>query len=1201
MTEGLDSSREERFNQVVAEYLEADKLGRPPERESLLQEFPELADDLREFFADHDRMNKFAEPQRPAHRASAPREPVAPTLNATTPADQAGTEQIAATFPNDARSEATNRRYGAPPVGTRVRYFDDYELLEEVARGGMGVVYKARQVKLNRVVALKMILTGQFASREDVRRFYTEAEAAANLDHPGIVPVFEVGEFEGQHYLSMGFVDGESLASKLIDGPLPPRESAELVQTVAQAVQFAHKNGVIHRDLKPSNILLDDQRHPRITDFGLAKRVRADSHVTDTGEILGTPSFMPPEQAAGRLDQVRETADVYALGAVLYTSLTGHPPFHADNPLDTLLQVMEREPISPRELNQNVPRDLETICLKCLEKDRRRRYRCASDLAKELERYLDGRPIQARPIGRAARGWRWCRRNPAVAVLGGSALTLLIAVAVVATAAYFREATLRGVADEALRNESNALDRAEQARDQAKTALKRETTALARERDAKKQTEIQLAESFLHQGRRYCETGEISHGLLWLARALQTLPGDEAALEQVIRLNIASWRSQVRIRLRLLIPQEAPASVAAFSPDGKTFVTGGLDETAQIWDSVTGEPIGPPLRHEREVTSVAFSPDGRKIVTTSKDRTARLWDAATAAPIGEPLWHPDVVWDVAFSPDGRTLLIGCNDGTARFWDVETRQTIGEPLMHPEQPQTMRGAGVVATAFSPNGNAVLTGSNNWTAQLWDANTHQPIGKPLRHERRVTGVAFSSNGSTVLTGSMDKTTRFWDAATGKPIGKPLRLQHFINNVAFTPDGERFLTATDDGVVRLWDTATRAPVSRPLPHRFGLTAVAFSPDGKTLLTGGLATRLWDLAGDTEHELILRHRSGFWSAAFSPDGKTIVAGLKSKIAFWDATTGAEIGPTLPNPGRVDTVAFSPDGRLFATGNWNGARLWDAETGRRVGEPLLHDGRVWSLAFSPDGRVLLTGCVDNTARFWDVATGKPLGRFFEHQVGAASERHGGVRSVAFSPDGRTVLTGGSDSTARLWNADLQEPINDPLKHQNWVSGVAFSPSGKIIATACLDNTARLWSVTTGKIVGPPLRHRSFVNSVAFSPDGKILNTGSRDRTAQLWDVETGKPVGRPLRHQGYVSSAAFSPDGKSVLTVGDDHTARIWKVPVPVEGDPERLILWLQVITGMQLTEGGTAEVLDAEAWSERRKRLDDLGGRPMPNQRIN
>ncbi|MEQ8788640.1 MAG: serine/threonine-protein kinase [Pirellulaceae bacterium] len=319
----------------------------------------------------------------------------------------------------------------APPLSKGATPFGDYELLEPIARGGMGIVYKARQRRLNRIVAVKMILGGQFADQGDVDRFYAEAEAAANLRHPHIVGIHEVGQFQGQHFFSMDFIEGESLADKVREKPLPPDDAARYTKTIAEAMQYAHDRGILHRDLKPANVLVDGDDQPLVTDFGLSKRVDGASQLTMTGGIIGTPSYMPPEQAGGRGDQIGVCSDVYSLGAVLYQLLTGSPPFRSANVAQTIQQVLHDEPISPRTLNPNLPRDLETICLKCLQKEPARRYATAQQLADELRRYLDGEPILARPIGRAARAVRWCRRNPTVASLSAAAVGLLVALLVV--------------------------------------------------------------------------------------------------------------------------------------------------------------------------------------------------------------------------------------------------------------------------------------------------------------------------------------------------------------------------------------------------------------------------------------------------------------------------------------------------------------------------------------------------------------------------------------------------------------------------------------------------------------------------------------------------------------------------------------------------------------------------------------------------
>jgi formylglycine-generating enzyme required for sulfatase activity len=363
--------------------------------------------------------------------SSTPREPSSheQRIGATgKPAEQPASES------NQQTLTFLDRGISSPKEG--IRYVGDYELLHEIARGGMGVVFKARQVTLNRSVAVKMILGGQLARPEDVQRFHTEAEAAAQLDHPGIVPIYEVGQHEGQRYFSMGFVDGRSLSKKVADSPLPAREAAEIVRAVAESVQYAHDKGVIHRDLKPGNILLDKDGKPRVTDFGLAKLTESGSDLTGTGQVLGTPSYMPPEQAAGQASAVGRQSDVYSLGAILYCLLTGRPPFQAATPLETLLLVRSQEPVPPIQLNGAIPLDLNTISLKCLEKDPARRYRSAQELADELQRHLSGEPIFARPIGLVERSWRWCRRRPLIPSIVAAVLAVSIAAGML-----FRHAT----------------------------------------------------------------------------------------------------------------------------------------------------------------------------------------------------------------------------------------------------------------------------------------------------------------------------------------------------------------------------------------------------------------------------------------------------------------------------------------------------------------------------------------------------------------------------------------------------------------------------------------------------------------------------------------------------------------------------------------------------------------------------------------
>lgn len=427
----LAADREARINEVLAEHMLRADAGKRYDRSDLYAQHADIADKLVAYYEVSDRLYHL--------------------IDACEQSESALTQSLA---PTRDKKKPKRRRTASP-----ARVFADYELIEEIARGGMGVVYKARQQKLNRIVALKMILAGQFADDADVERFYVEAEAAAHLRHPNIVAVHEIGEFEGQHFFSMDFIEGRTLDDLVSENPLTPQRAVGYVQKIAETMQFAHDKGVVHRDLKPSNIIVDKNDEPLIMDFGLAKRTEGEqSQLTMSGVVVGTPSYMSPEQASAKNEEVTARSDVYAIGAILYTLLTDRPPFRAANAFETLRQVLEAEPPSPRVLNPGIPRDLDTICLKCLQKEPHRRYASAQELSEELGRFVAGKPIHARPIGVVQRGWRWCRRNPVVAATTTAALVFLITALVVTTVAYFKTSAALAEADESFRQAQQAVD-----------------------------------------------------------------------------------------------------------------------------------------------------------------------------------------------------------------------------------------------------------------------------------------------------------------------------------------------------------------------------------------------------------------------------------------------------------------------------------------------------------------------------------------------------------------------------------------------------------------------------------------------------------------------------------------------------------------------------------------------------------------------
>ncbi|HSA29709.1 MAG TPA: protein kinase [Phycisphaerae bacterium] len=1074
-------------------------------------------------------------------------------------------DAIAPTPPAPFASEA-----GGHQLPRGIRALGDYELLQVLGRGGMGVVYKARQVSLGRTVALKMILAGEFASESDVRRFHAEAEAAAGLDHPNIVPIYEVGAHEGRHYFSMKLIEGGTLARQIRRFADDHRLAARLMAQVAGAVHYAHQHGVLHRDLKPGNILLDANGHPYVTDFGLAKRATEDSGLTLTGQLLGTPSYMAPEQAAGKVKPLSVAVDIYSLGAILYELLTGTPPFAADTPLATLQQVRDTEPRRPSTINRRTNRDLETICLKCLEKDPQRRYASAGALAEDLERWLEGRSILARPVGQTAKFWRWCRRKPLIAGLA-AALTLVFA------------AGFAGVLW------------------QWRTAVSERTSSRLNESMARRNAyaaDMILVEQALADG-------DLGQARFLLDRD-RPLPGQEDLRGWEWRYHWQQCRRDPAFLEELLKHSDSVKHVA-ISPDANWLAVGGVDGWVGLMELASRRPQTLQNKTGRKAV-VAFSPDGSLLAFTWDDGKSgsfvKLWDLSTAQ-VKSSLAHEAHVTAMAFSPEGKTLVtLQVSKPDARtavqivmVWDLQTSTRLTRTVLDPPDPNKANAKDMPPrtrtstpprdaehgnpAAISPDGSRLAVGDMYGEIHVLSLPAGSRLLDIKAHADHVFALAFSPDGRVLASGAgySDPAIRLWDATTGESRGSLEGHKRYIHALTFSPHSGTLASASADYSIGLWDVAPDTPATqgvRPLssqpspPGMSGLTAgkplkllrghgqqvwaLAFSPDGTALVSGCKDGSVWrwsTATGGSRQDVAVLRSSGIrYIYAYLPDGKSLaVANLSGSVSLWDAQTMKPKEDLTELGAKNIWPVATPDGRFLAVGGMDGClRVWDLAERRVVTsrpawpEPGWVDDTTdttWLSNFSRDGARLLTANTrgsENLVVEWDVRAWKPLAHWSIEQAGGG----------ALSPDGKLLAYGRYDGRVIAWDIDGR-CARAQVNHQGEISALAFSPDGSILATGSNYGTLMLWDTRTWSALTPPLPgHRLAIHWLAFSHDGTRLATsgGSGEEAVLLWDVATRRQIAT-LRAEGTTfRGVAFSPDDSTIAVLSVERDLYIWRAP---------------------------------------------------------
>ncbi|QDV42815.1 Serine/threonine-protein kinase PknB [Stieleria neptunia] len=1031
--------------------------------------------------------------------------------------------------------------------------FADYEIESEIARGGMGVVFRARQISLNRPVALKMIIAGQLASPDLVRRFQTEAEAAAKLAHPHIVPIYEVGESETLHFFSMKLIEGENLASlineyRVQDGTASQvldrqRRIAKMMLKIANALALAHKHGVLHRDIKPSNILVDVAGEPYLTDFGLAKLTeQTQDTLTRTTAVLGSPSYMSPEQASGDHDQMTTLADIYSFGAVLYELLTGQPPFAGKNAIETIRRVIDQTPERLRSVNERIHPDLETIALRCLQKEPHLRYASAAEVGAELDRFLRGESIEARPVGPFQELWRWAKRNRRVSLL---AVTLFLALVcgTVGVAWQSRRATK---ANETLTEMVATL------------TWSRITDLVTR--------------------------GEVRLALTHLARMMRDDPTDWRVAMYAMSV-LDQSRCHVPVGPEILHPGQAIITAVQLDPTGRILATGSEDKTIRLWSVSDSQQIGRPLVFDGVVKSLAFDHSGERLAAVSgKGKLLQVFDVESRQEIRSlrfdnqivQLEYPspqpqvvvvegsslhvidldredfDQVYDfqqsiaaLSLSSDAKRAVLRLNNGEAIAVDVES----GTELLRVNEFR------IGDATISANGRLVAACENNFgNAAVWDIESGLRKCKLDTHEGEVTNLTFAADGNRLFASSvLQEWVVSYDTHTGLQSGSRMTHAERVTSIhAF--DGQRqLMMVSGRNGVRFWDALTGDPSASPVIISKGIVSAGSTESGDLLWTGSCSElgswhidsiQLWRLHEPQVPPVLAESPEPYLASAgtVSPDGHWVAANVVQRgsngydrveyVTIVDVTTGETLRDPLPLDSTPYGLAFTPDGsRLLIVTVRGKIYLLSTPDFELIKGPIDSGNPIQPSRMSPTGDRFATGSANGWVAVWDLESLTPIWK----------ERHSDSRlnDLCFSESGRWLGSCSNDGTAKVWDVDSGQVAVTLLGHTDKVYHIKIDEQKQLLATNSDDRRTILWELATGRRI-TSLEHAVETNSISIHPTKELIVTADRDGRCRLWNTQNGQPVGRPMVHDQPVVALSFSEDGERILAA-DQSGFRLW------------------------------------------------------------